>query len=79
VTPGELHRCLGHVSLRAATKLVRDGRVTGVQLVPGEGDESCETCARAKLTRKAIPDEAHGTPHDIPITKYGKKLYSDTW
>ncbi|KAH9848462.1 hypothetical protein C2E23DRAFT_739512, partial [Lenzites betulinus] len=79
VTPGELHRCLGHVSLRAAKKLVQDGRVTGVKLVDAVRVEECETCVRAKLSRKAIPARAHTAPHDIPITCYGEKFHSDTW
>ncbi|KAL1939181.1 hypothetical protein VTO73DRAFT_10222 [Trametes versicolor] len=79
VTPYGLHRCLTHISLKAARDLVKDGHVTGVELLDGPIDQTCDVCIQAKITRKAIPDEAHPAPHDIPIVKYGEKVHSDTW
>ncbi|EIW54260.1 uncharacterized protein TRAVEDRAFT_98755, partial [Trametes versicolor FP-101664 SS1] len=79
VTPFELHRCLAHVSLKAAKELIEAGWATGIGLLKGDNNDTCEVCMRSKITRKAIPGEAHPAVHDMEITKYGEKLHSDTW
>lgn len=56
-------------ALKGARELLQDGRVTGVKLLEGDKDASCEVCMQSKVTRKAIPAEAH--------LKYGDKLHSD--
>ncbi|PIL34009.1 hypothetical protein GSI_03717 [Ganoderma sinense ZZ0214-1] len=38
-----------------------------------------DICVQVKITRKAIPNEAHPAEHDIVVTKYGEKFHSDTW
>ncbi|KAL1937681.1 hypothetical protein VTO73DRAFT_12956 [Trametes versicolor] len=79
VTPFALHRCLTHISLKAARDLITGGHATGVELLDGPIDETCDVCVQSKITRKAIPGEVHGSPHDIPIAAYGEKFHSDTW
>lgn len=79
MTPFELHRCLAHVSLKAAKELIEAGWATGIELLKGDDNDTCEVCVRSKITRKVIPGEAHPAVHDMEITKYGEKLHSDTW
>ncbi|KAH9916107.1 uncharacterized protein BXZ73DRAFT_36657, partial [Epithele typhae] len=75
----DLHCTMGHISLRTARDMVKHGHTDGVTLSDADVMAQCKTCVQAKLTHKAIPDTAHGSAHDIPVTTYGDKLHSDVW
>ncbi|KAH9910876.1 uncharacterized protein BXZ73DRAFT_8042, partial [Epithele typhae] len=75
----DLHRTMGHISLRTARDMVKRGHTDGIALSDADILAQCKTCVQAKLTHKAIPDTAHGSAHDIPVTAYGDKLHSDVW
>ncbi|KAH9929883.1 uncharacterized protein BXZ73DRAFT_7153, partial [Epithele typhae] len=75
----DLHRTMGHISLRTARDMVTQGHTDGIKLSDTDVTTQCKTCVQAKLTHKAIPDAAHGAPHDIPVTAYGDKFHSDVW
>lgn len=80
ISQAEFHRCLAHRSYKAARSLILNGHATGVEFTDDAPfDEQCEICVQVKITRKAIPDEAHPAEHDIVVTKYGEKFHSDTW
>ncbi|KAH9906594.1 uncharacterized protein BXZ73DRAFT_35179, partial [Epithele typhae] len=75
----DLHRTMGHISLRTARDMVKHGHAEGITLSDTDVSTQCKTCVQAKLTHKVIPDTAHGSAHDIPVTSYGDKLHSDVW
>ncbi|KAH9916111.1 uncharacterized protein BXZ73DRAFT_34506, partial [Epithele typhae] len=75
----DLHHTMGHISLRTAHDMVKHGHTDGIALSDADITTQCKTCVQAKLTHKAIPDTAHGSAHDIPVTAYGDKVHSDVW
>ncbi|PIL24887.1 transcription factor [Ganoderma sinense ZZ0214-1] len=80
ISQAEFHRCVAHRSYKAARNLVLNEHATGVQFTNDTPfDEQCDICIQAKITRKAIPPNAHPAEHDLVITKYGEKFHSDTW
>jgi hypothetical protein len=66
---------MGHVNHDDLKKMVRDGRVTGVELDMDSKPEFCATCIKAKAPRKPFPK------HSLKdkITTYGSKVSSDVW
>nr|VWO95503.1 Uncharacterized protein [Ganoderma boninense] len=80
ISQAEFHRCLAHRSYKAARELVMKGHATGVEFTDSAVyDKQCDICVQVKITRKVIPTEAHGAPHDIRVETYGDKFHSDTW
>ena len=54
----ELHRRLGHISLKSAKKLITDGLVKGITLDNHSADhELCTACVQAKMTWVSFPKE----------------------
>lgn len=56
LTPMEIHHRMGHISLTIATKLIKDGLVTGIWIydMPSGDLEFCESCIYAKATHKPV-------------------------
>ena len=80
ISQAEFHRCLAHRSYKAARDLILREHATGVEFTnDAVYDAQCDVCVQTKITRKAIPGEAHPAAHDIEIVKYGEKFHSDTW
>jgi hypothetical protein len=50
LTQDALHHHLGHVSPIAAKRLVNEELVTGIKLVGGKAEVTCDLCAYAKAT-----------------------------
>jgi GAG-pre-integrase domain len=50
ITAMELHRCLGHISVDTAHKLVESGAVRGIELDPNLQESPCDTCIFACAT-----------------------------
>ncbi|KAF9526825.1 hypothetical protein CPB83DRAFT_735063, partial [Crepidotus variabilis] len=76
ITVDDLHRCMGHIAHDAARKLVKDGLVTGVTLVEGDGErKTCESCEYAKVTRKVIRKERRKPK----APAFGDEIHSDVW
>jgi hypothetical protein len=57
LTLKQLHCRMGHISPEAVRKLVKEGRVNGVDLEEGGDFGSCDSCEYAKTTRKPIKKE----------------------
>ena len=70
-----LHRRLGHISADAIRTLVRQGAVTGINLVDNGRTIDCESCEYAKTTRKAIRKERE----DPLADSFGAEIHSDVW
>ena len=80
ISQAEFHRCLAHRSYKAARNLILNEHATGVEFTDDAPfDKQCDVCIQAKITRKAIPQNAHPAEHDLVVTKYGEKFHSDTW
>ena len=72
----ELHQRLGHIAPDAVRKLVREGRVEGIELEVEEGEMgTCESCEYAKTTRKNIKRERQEPKAD----HFGDEIHSDVW
>lgn len=70
----ELHRRLGHISPASIERLVRDGRVDGIQL----SDSMilpCDACAQAKIMRAPIP-KARDSAREKTL---GARIHTDVW
>src|ERR1700742_4070392 len=76
MTVEEFHARMGHISMQAAERLVKEGLVEGVKLEKGGGNgKDCESCAYAKLARKPIKKERQ----DPPAENFGNEIHSDLW
>ncbi|KIK58386.1 hypothetical protein GYMLUDRAFT_1006103 [Collybiopsis luxurians FD-317 M1] len=74
LTLDELHRCMGHISHRAAENLVHGGFVDGVALESNDAPQ-CETCIFAKMSRKPVPKVRKGEH----AKEFGEQIHSDVW
>jgi hypothetical protein len=70
----ELHRRMGHISQKAAQRLIDDGIIDGIELTDRK-EVSCDSCAYAKSTRKPIKRE-RTSPR---ASKMGEKVHADVW
>ena len=70
----ELHRRMGHVNHEDLHQMVEKGMVNGVELDMSSKAEFCETCIKAKATRKPFPIETK-----TEYKSYGDKVVSDVW
>ncbi|KAF7779102.1 hypothetical protein Agabi119p4_3447 [Agaricus bisporus var. burnettii] len=75
LTRDALHRRLGHISPIAAEKLVNDELITGIKLIKGKPDASCNSCAYAKATRQPIAKAREGER----ATRVGEEIHTDVW
>ena len=71
----EFHRVLGHISHDRAKFLVEKGLVEGVKLDGGSEPSSCESCAWAKTTRKAVSKVRDGER----CAAVGDEIHTDLW
>lgn len=69
----ELHRRMGHITPKAAQKLVEAGLVTGLALDPNSQEEHCEVCLYARATRKPVP-KVQVSPQ---AKQYGDEIHTD--
>jgi len=73
----ELHRCLGHISIAAARKLVESRAVCGIKLDPDtpKVDSDCEACIIARTT--CLPMHK---PHVSTLAQnFGDEVHTDMW
>src|SRR6202522_4010649 len=71
-----LHRRMGHISLDAARKLLKDKMITGIRLVYSPTkDFFCASCVYAKATRKPAPKMRESERADV----FGGEVHSDLW
>jgi len=56
IIPDELHRLIGHISTDAATKLVKDHLVDGIELDESQDipKKMCKSCLHGRMTQKPI-------------------------
>lgn len=66
---------MGHIAPEAVRKLVREGRVNGVDLEEGGDFGSCDSCEYAKTTKKPIKKE-RSAPR---AASFGDEIHSDVW
>jgi Reverse transcriptase (RNA-dependent DNA polymerase)/Integrase core domain/GAG-pre-integrase domain len=76
LTLDKFHRRMGHISLDAARKLVKDNMITGVRLeyTPSK-NFFCASCVYAKATRKSVPKLREGARAEV----FGGEVHSDLW
>src|ERR1700678_2281432 len=76
LTLDALHRRMGHISLDAARKLLKDKMITGIRLVYSPTkDFFCASCVYAKATRKPAPKMRESERADV----FGGEVHSDLW
>ena len=66
---------MGHISHQAAKRLVEQKIVLGIELDKESLPMFCQTCAKAKPTRKPILKERANSP----ARQLGDKIHSDVW
>lgn len=74
VSISTLHRQYGHISHRALVQMVKLGMIKGVDLDFNSEPSFCETCVKAKITRKPLPQAT-----ETRATEYGGRVHSDLW
>ena len=74
-TPSDLHRRLGHISIRACRELVRRGKFKDYRVGLHAGPQVCESCINGKLTRRPILRDRAGAR----ATKFGDLIQRDVW
>ena len=68
----DLHQRMGHVNHEDLRRMVEKRMVTGINLDEMSKAEFCETCVKAKATRKPFPKESK-----TEFKAYGNKIVSD--
>ena len=71
----ELHRKMGHIAPDAVRKLVKEGRVEGIELEDEREIGTCESCEYAKTTRKKVRRERE----EPRASHFGDEIHSDVW
>ena len=74
ISINELHQRMGHVNHEDLQRMVEKGMVTGINLDLSSKPEFCETCIKAKATRKPFPKES-----ETEYKAYGDKVVADVW
>jgi len=73
MTLHDLHRSMAHVSSAALLKLVKENKITGIELTD-DSEEFCETCVQAKIKRAPFPKERE----QVDLA-FGDVFHSDVW
>ena len=71
----ELHRCMGHIAIVSACKLVESGAITGVELDPNSQEHDCDACIFAHATRLPVPK----VRVSAPAQRFGDEIHTDVW
>jgi hypothetical protein len=71
----ELHRCLSHIALASACKLVESGAIIGIELDPTTQEGDCNACIYVQSTRLPIL-KVRTWP---PAQSFGKEIHLDLW
>ena len=71
----ELHRKMGHIAPDAIRKLVKEGRVVGIELEDEGEMGACESCKYAKTTRKKVRRERE----EPRASHFGNEIHLDVW
>ena len=65
---------MGHVNHEDLCHMVKKGMITGINLDMSSKAEFCESCIKAKATRKPFPKESKSE-----YISYGEKVVADLW
>ena len=65
---------MGHVNHEDLRWMAEKGMITGINLDMLSTAEFCESCMKAKVTRKSFPKESKSD-----YESYGDKVVSDVW
>ena len=71
----ELHRCLGHIAISSARKLVESRVITGIKLDSSLQKAACNACIFAHITRQPIP-KVQISP---PAQNFSDEVHTDVW
>ena len=71
----ELHRCLGHIAVKSARKLVTSGAIVGIELDLESECTDCDACTFAHATCHPIP-KVRISP---PAQNFGDEIHTDVW
>ena len=74
ISINELHRRMGHINHEDLRRMAEKGMITGINLDMSSKAEFCESCMKAKVTRKSFPKESKSN-----YESYGDKVVSDVW
>ena len=72
----ELHRKMGHISVRSVEHMVKSGLVEGIELDSKPASAFCEACTKAKITRATVPKTRS---IERTATSLGERIHSDEW
>ena len=75
LTLKQLHCQMGHIAPDAVRKLVKEGRVNGVDLEEGGDFSLCDSCEYAKTMKKPVKKE-RSAPQ---AANFGDEIQSDIW
>jgi len=71
----ELHRCLGHISVASACKLVQNGAIKGIKLDPNVPEMDCKVCIYARATHVPMSKPCIS----IPSQNFRDEVHTDIW
>ncbi|EGO02477.1 hypothetical protein SERLA73DRAFT_69979 [Serpula lacrymans var. lacrymans S7.3] len=74
ITINDLHQYMGHVAHKLLNHLIDSGLTEGVTIDNSEAIAFCETCVKAKATRKPFPKIGY-----TQAKKYGERIHLDLW
>ena len=75
VSAMELHRCLGHISIASAQKLIQSGAIKGIKLDPNAPKTDCEACIYTHAT--CIPMSKLCI--SVPAQSFGDEVHTNVW
>jgi len=71
----ELHRCLRHISIASAQKLVQSGAIKGIKLDPNASEMNCKACIYARTTCILMSKPRIS----VPSQNFGNKVHTNVW
>ncbi|KAJ3474391.1 hypothetical protein NLI96_g12482 [Meripilus lineatus] len=75
VSIDEAHRLLGHITHSVASRLIKEGLVTGIKLDLTSTPSFCTGCTQGKQTRESFPKERSSER----AKAYGDLIHTDVW
>ena len=71
----ELHRCLGHIAVKSAHKLVTSSTIVGIELDLESKCTDCDACIFAHTTCHPIPK----VRISLPAQNFGDEIHTNVW
>ena len=71
----EWHRCLGHIAVENAHKLMESGAIIGIKLDPSSQEGDCDVCIFVCATRLPVPKVRISSP----AQNFVDEVHTDVW